>query len=337
MIRVAVIGVGHWGPHHVRNFYNHPDSEVVWVVDRDEEQLASIRQHYKELPLTTNADQAIADENVDAIVIVTPAGTHYQLATAALAAGKHVFVEKPLARSSQEADALCRLACEVDRQLMVGHVFVHNRAVREAKKYLNSGELGEVRYIAMKRTNLGRIQPDVNVMWDVGTHDISIANYWLDSQPLAVSAHGGRWYNEANDEVIFATLFYPGNVLVNLHASWVDPEKVRSATIVGSGKMLVFNDMIDRPLELHDRGYVHEVATGFTDTLASFKASIREGDIVKLRVTTGEPLLDEVNDFLGAIQEARPALTPGTDGAKVVKVLEAIDRSLANQGLRESV
>src|SRR3954449_3439739 len=221
MLRIAVIGAGHWGPNLIRNFHNHQASDVVWVVDRDESRLALTKSRYPEIQVTPDADRVLADPEVDAVVVATPTTTHFALTAAALRAGKHVLVEKPIATRVEEADELCELARAGGRVLMVGHVFLFNAAIRRVKEYLDQGKLGQIFYISMVRTNLGPIRMDVNAAWDLAAHDVSIANYWLGSEPATVSAVGGAWINGGIEDAVFATLRYPTDVLVNLHVSWL--------------------------------------------------------------------------------------------------------------------
>src|SRR3954452_14788015 len=237
MLRIAVIGAGHWGPNLIRNFHNHQASDVVWVVDRDESRLALTRSRYPEIRVTPDAGLVLADPEVDAVVIATPTTTHYALAAAALRAGKHVLVEKPIATRLAEAEELCELAQAGKRVLMVGHVFLFNAAIRRVKEYLDQGKLGQIFYIPMVRTNLGPIRMDVNAAWDLAAHDVSIANYWLEALPSSVAAHGGSWINAGIEDAVFAHLWYPDGIMVNLHVSWLSPRKVRDITIVGEKGM----------------------------------------------------------------------------------------------------
>ena len=233
MIRIAVFGAGHWGPHLIRNFHNKEQSEVLWVVDRDPARLAQVRTRFPDVAVGADADGVLAETRVDAVVIATPTSTHYQLARAALEHGKHVLVEKPIATDTREAAELCSLSAEGRRVLMVGHVFLFNPGIQRVKEYLDAGHLGRVYYIAMVRTNLGPIRVDVNAAWDLAAHDVSIVNWWLGTEPVTAAAVGGKWINHGIDDAVFATLRYPGDVLVNLHVSWLNPRKAREITVVG--------------------------------------------------------------------------------------------------------
>jgi predicted dehydrogenase len=338
MLRIAVIGAGHWGPNLIRNFHNHQTSEVAWVVDRDAARLEITRSRYPDVPVTRDAAAVIADPGVDAVVISTPTVTHYDLAAAALRAGKHALVEKPIATTAAEADDLCRLAAAAGRVLMVGHVFLFNNAIRWVKDFLAEQKLGRLFYISMLRTNLGPIRMDVNAAWDLAAHDISIANDWLGGLPHTVSAHGGSWINPGIEDAVFAQLWYPGGIMVNLNVSWLSPRKVRDITVVGEKGMLTFDDMnLSEPLRLYDKQVTERRTPGFIDTFASFRTSIREGDIQIPDVAGGEPLKAECDHFLECIATGARPLTGGESGAAAVRVLEALSRSLQNDGRKETV
>ena len=339
MIRVAVVGAGHWGPNLLRNFQNPPASSVLWVADRDERRLEQVRARYPEVQVTQDAAAAIGDDRVDAVVIATPTTTHYALVKAALESGKHVLVEKPITTDVQEGEDLCRVAQHAGKVLMVGHVFVYNAGVRRVREYLDQGALGRVFYISMVRTNLGPIRVDVNAAWDLASHDISIANYWLDAEPLSATAIGGSWINAGIEDAVFATLRYPNDVLVNLHSSWLNPRKSRDITVVGDRSMLTLDDMnLNEPLRIYDKGVTDDTFTPqFVDTFASFRASVREGTISIPKVSLGEPLRTECDHFLECIEQSRRPDTGGAEALAVVRALDAISRSVANGGREEAV
>jgi predicted dehydrogenase len=337
--RIAVIGAGHWGPNLIRNFHDRQRSVVARVVDRDEARLAQVAARYPDIETSTDAEDAFGDATIDAVVIATPTITHHPLVKRALEADKHVLVEKPIATRGDEADELCRLAEDAGRVLMVGHVFLYNGAVRAVKQYLDAGELGRVYYISMVRTNLGPIRADVNAAWDLAAHDISIVNYWLDADPLTVSSVGGSWINANVEDAVFATLRYPGEVLVNLHTSWLNPRKARDITVVGERRMLTFDDIeLTEPIRIYDK-YVSEEATpaGFVDTFATFRASVRDGDIRIPNVKLGEPLRTECDEFVECIARGARPTSDGRVGARVVRALEALTRSTRAAGREEPV
>jgi predicted dehydrogenase len=334
MVRVAVIGAGHWGPNLVANFHNHGRSEVAWVVDRDPERQQAVRRRFPDIQVTGEVADALGDASVDAVVIATPTSTHHALGTTALEAGKHVLIEKPMAANVADAEALCALAERTGRTLMVGHVFVFNAASQWAKRYLSDGELGRIYYISMTRTNLGPIRVDVNAAWDLASHDISLASHWLGAEPASVSATGSAWINPGVEDAVFATLRYPDDVLVHLHASWLHPRKTRDITVVGEKRMLTFDDIsLTEPLRIYDKQVSQETSQpAFVDSFSSFRMIVRDGDIAIPRVTMSEPLRNECEHFLDCIASGETPLTGGREGLAVVRTLDAISRSLAAGG-----
>lgn len=339
MVRVAVVGAGHWGPNLVRNFHTQQTSEVRWVIDRDAARLAQVRARYPDVRAAEQVEQVLDDGEVDAVVIATPTSTHYRLAKAALERGKHVLVEKPIATDVGQATELCELAGRVRRVLMVGHVFIYNPGVQWVKQYLDAGDLGCVYYVSMVRTNLGPIRADVNAAWDLAAHDISIVNYWFGATPQSVSATGGTWINPGIEDAVFATLRYSNHVLVNIHVSWLNPRKARDITVVGEKRMLTFDDMnLIEPLRIYDK-QVTEARTPapYIDSFGSFRASLRDGDITIPKVAQGEPLKSECDHFLDCIASGARPMTDGRDGAAVVRVLEGIERSIRDNGREEEV
>jgi predicted dehydrogenase len=339
MIHVGVIGAGHWGPNLIRNFHNKQTSEVRWVIDRDPGRLEQVRARFPDVQVASDAERCLEDTQVSAVVVATPTSTHYPLVKAALEHGKHVLVEKPIAHRSDHGHELVLLAEKAQRVLMVGHVFLYNGAVRHVKQYLDKGELGRVYYVSMVRTNLGPIRMDVNASWDLASHDISIVNYWLGAHPLSASAVGGSWINPGLEDAVFATLRYPNDVLVNLHASWLNPRKSRDVTVVGDRRMLTFDDMsLMEPIRVYDK-QVTDARTqpGFIDSFASFRSSVREGDIIIPRVAPGEPLKTECDHFIDCVQTGKPPLTGGREALAVVTALEAIERSVRSAGREEKV
>ncbi|MFY9821574.1 MAG: Gfo/Idh/MocA family oxidoreductase [Thermoanaerobaculia bacterium] len=338
MLRIAVLGAGHWGPNLIRNFHNHQTSEVAWVVDRDESRLALAQGRYPGVRTTSSPATALADPSVDAVVIATPTITHFELATAALQAGKHALVEKPIATHVAEAEELCELAEKQGLILMVGHVFLFNAAVQHVKVCLDTNRLGRLFYLSMMRTNLGPIRMDVNAAWDLAAHDVAIANYWLQASPESAAAQGGSWINPGVEDAVFANLWYPDGVMVHLHVSWLSPQKVRAITVVGEQAMLTFDDMnLSEPLRIYDKQVTETRTPGFIDTFASFRTSIRDGDIVIPKVASNEPLRAECEHFLECVATGARPLSDGWSGAAAVRALAAIDRSMRNGGRKEAV
>jgi predicted dehydrogenase len=339
MIQTAVIGAGHWGPNLVRHFDNRHTSVVKWVVDRDLDRLEQVSAHYPDVQLSAHAAEAISDRDVDAVVIATPTSTHFELARSALEQGKDVLVEKPITADSEQGEQLCELAERQERVLMVGHVFLYNAGVQRVKQYLDDDELGRVYYLSMVRTNLGPIRVDVNAAWDLASQDVSIANYWLAALPETISALGGTWINPGIEDAVFATLRYPGGVIVNLHCSWLNPRKARDITVVGERKMLTLNDLsLTEPIRIFDKGVTDERMTAsFVDSFASFRASVRDGDITIPKFPLDEPLGSECRHFIECVRERKPPRTGGRLGVDVVRTLEAMSRSMENGGSEEPV
>jgi predicted dehydrogenase len=339
LTRVAVLGAGHWGPNLIRNFHRQPASDVTWIADADPARLAQVALRFPDVKRTRDPLEAVGAPDVDAVVIATPTVTHHSLTKAALLAGKHVLVEKPLAASLAEGEEVCRLAREKGTILMVGHVFLFNPGVRRVRQLLEEGALGRVYYASMVRTNLGPIRTDVDAAWDLAAQDISIANYWLDGMPLSVSCLGGSWINRGINDAVFATLRYKGDVLVHLHVSWLHPRKARDITVVGAARMLILDDMnLAEPLRIYDKG-VREDGGGlpWVDSFGTFRSSLREGDILIPRVSLGEPLKEECEHFVHCVETGERPITDGSMGLAVVRVLEALDRSARNAGRVEPV
>jgi predicted dehydrogenase len=336
--RVAVLGAGRWGPNLLRVVDSHPDGQAVVVADPDESRLRQIATRFPGVETTTDASEAIGAD-VDAVIVATPTSTHHDLVRAALEAGRHVMVEKPLTDELSTSEALADLADQRGLVLLVGHTFVYNPGVRRAKEFIADGSLGKVRYAAMERTGLGPIRRDVDAAWDLASHDVSIANFWLGAEPLAASAVGGAWINEGTADAVFATLRYPDDVLVNVHASWLHPRKSRRIALVGERRMLTFDDLESaEPIRVYDKNVSDEVTEArFTDSFASFRSSVREGDITIPKVHMSEPLGAEVSHFLSCVQEGEKPITDARFGIAVVRALEAISRSAANGGAEEAV
>lgn len=339
MIRVAVIGAGHWGPNLIRNFHNKQTSAVSWVIDTDRARLDQVKTRFPDVQVRETVAEALSDPGVDAVVVSTPTSTHYALVKAALEANKHVLVEKPITTDSSQGDELCRLAARVARVLMVGHVFVYNGAVQRVKKLIDEGQLGRIYYVSTVRTNLGPIRMDVNAAWDLASHDVSIVNFWLGAEPQAVSAVGGTWINAGLADAVFATLRYPNDVLMNLHVSWLNPRKAREITVVGDRRMLTFDDMnLTEPVRIYDKQVTDtRVKPAFIDSFATFRASIRDGDITIPKVALGEPLKAECDHFIDCVRNGTPPMTGGKDAVAVVRALEAVERSAKNSGREERV
>lgn len=333
---VAVVGCGYWGPNIVRALSHTASVNIHTLCDVRRSSLQTLAEQYsKEAYLEEDFRKVAADPDIEAVFVATPAATHRLIAGTLLEAGKHVFVEKPLALTSTDCQELTELAERNKVTLMVGHIFMYNAAVIRAKEYIASGELGEIQYIYSQRLNLGRIQSDLNCLWSFAPHDVSILCYWLDQIPVKAVTQGFSYLNKGVEDVVFSTLHFPQGVGAHLHLSWLDPRKVRSITVVGSKKMLVYDDVsTDARLQIYDKGVSKVVrysdpATNFGE----FQMQIRPGDLLIPYFKFSEPLIEEIQHFLHCIHTGARPRTDGQAGAQVVQILEAMDRSLKADGL----
>jgi predicted dehydrogenase len=334
-IVVGVIGCGYWGPQLIRNFVDLPDSQVRMVVEPRAERRLHIEQQFPQVQTTSNLDELLGDPEVEAVVIATPIRTHYRLARQVLLSGKHVLVEKPLATKVREVETLIALAEQRNLKLMVGHTFEYNPAVEELRRLVQSYALGNILYVDAARLNLGLFQPDINVVWDLAPHDISILHYILGMEPVAVSARGKSYVRPGVEDVAYVELIFPQDIVANVHVSWLEPCKVRRLTIVGDKKMIVYNDVSnDEKIRIYDKGVTRPVQTA---TFGEFQLSYRYGDIVSPRLNWQEPLRAECSHFLECIQTGNAVRSDGWSGLRVVRVLEGADRSLAQNGRRISL
>ena len=333
-IRVGVIGCGYWGPNLIRNFVEIPQSEVVIVSDLREERLSHIKASYPQIEVTKDY-QELFDRDLDAVVIATPPATHYQLAKECLQHDLHVLVEKPITTKSEHAEELIQIAKTNGLVLMVGHTFEYNAAVHTLKSLVDSGELGQIYYLDAARLNLGLFQREMNVMWDLAPHDISIMLYIMGHPPLSVSAHGMPFVFEGIQDVVYMNLVFPDNILAHIHVSWLDPCKVRRITIVGSKKMVVYNDILNlEKIKIYDKGVD---PPPYTDNFGEFNCSYRYGDILIPNVRFIEPLRQECQHFLECIKNHTEPISSGQDGLDVIKVLEAAQLSLSRNGVHQEV
>ena len=357
-IRVGIIGLGYWGPKLARNFQSLDGAALVMASDLREERFDDLKALCPDAVVTKDYKELL-NGFVDAVVIATPVSLHYRLAKEALLAGKHVLVEKPLAESTIQGEELVTIARQNNLRLMVGHTFVYNPAVETVRRVILSGELGEIYYLNATRVNLGLLQPDINVMWDLAPHDFSIFNFILDQDPIKVSAIGGVYINKTGGlpEVVYVTLRYRNDVIANLRVSWLDPVKTRRLTVVGSKKMLVYDDISEQKVMLYDKGV--DVTSDQTNdgvfrapfgnwsgpdrrhkkrrTAAEFHASYRNGLEEVVPVEWTEPLRAECAHFIECIRTGCEACSDGGNGLKIVRILESAQRSLVNGGLELAI
>ncbi len=332
---VAVIGCGYWGMNYVRIFNELRESRVVAVCDQSADRLKEAARRFPGVYLTTQVDDAASQPGVDAVVVCTEATTHFNVTRRLLLAGKHVLVEKPLTTIAADSEKLIDLAESNSAILMVGHTFIFNAGVRKVKEYVQQAG-GRVYYLYARRTNLGPIRRDVNALWDLAPHDIAIFNYLLDSTPQWVSAVGGRVLRNCRDDVGFISLGYPDNVLAHVHVSWADPDKAREVVVVKSDKRIVFNDLNGvEQVRVFEKG----VSTVGQEPLnyGEFRFEIRDGDIISPRIEPVEPLKNQCRHFLECVRTGKRPVSSGVEGRDVVRVLEAVNRSIESKGLQVEV
>jgi len=331
LLTVGVVGCGYWGPNLIRNFMNLQGADVKVCADITERRLQHMKGLYPSIEVTSDYMEIVKDSSIDAVVVSTPVSSHFEIAKAALDAGKHVFVEKPLTRTVEEGVTLVELAEKKKQTLMVGHTFVFTAAVNKIKELIGSGELGDIYYISTSRVNLGIFQDDINVVWDLAPHDISIMNFILNSRPESVTSIGHSYIRPGIEDVAFVTMRYPGDKLANIHVSWLNPSKIRKTTVVGSKKMLVYDDVSSlEKIRIYDKGVTVQP---HYDTFGEFQLSYRYGDISIPRLDDAEPLKTECQHFIDCIESGVCSKSSGRDGLEVLLALDAADRSIKKNGM----
>jgi predicted dehydrogenase len=327
-VRIAVVGLGYWGPQLARNVFESPHAELAAVCDARPEALEALARRYPDVRRTTALEEVLADDTIEAVMLATPISTHYALACASLDAGKHTFVEKPLAGSLDEAARLAARSERLGLVLMPGHTFLYSPPVQAIRELIASGELGEIYFVSTSRVNLGLHQSDASVVWDLGPHDFSILAYWLDEAPVRVHALSRGCVIPETPDVAFIQLQYESGVIANVELAWLAPSKLRRTTVVGSHKMVVYDDTSVESVRIFDSG----VDLRDPATFGEYRLSYRTGDIVSPRIAAAEPLALELEDFCAAIRSgSRPRSTPQL-GVDVVRVVEAAEQSLAEGG-----
>jgi predicted dehydrogenase len=319
---VGVVGLGYWGPNLARNFDRLPDSELTWLCDASEEALERWGKAFPSARTTSQLDDLLADESLDAVVVATPVATHAELATRVLAAGKHCFVEKPLGRSEQEAEAVVEAARGGDRVLMVGHLLEYHPGIEKLSELVRSGELGDVHYIYSNRLNLGKHRQDENALWSLGAHDVSVILLLAGEEPYNWDAMGASYVKPGVEDVVFALMRFNSGLIAHMHLSWLDPHKERRFTVVGSKRMATFDDMeLERKLTVYDKGFDEDYSS-YGEYIA------RSGDVFSPRVPNEEPLRIECSHFLDCVRNGTEPRTGGEEGLRVVRVLERLQRTL---------
>lgn len=327
-VNVACVGVGYWGKNLVRNFYDLPGVDLRICCDLNQDLLDKTSAQYPGVRVTSDYAQVLNAPEIDGVVIASPANVHYDLAKQALEAGKHVYVEKPLCLKASDAADLCEIADRTDRRLMVGHLMEYHPAVNVLKSLVETGELGDVHYLYAQRLNLGIIRQDENAFWSLAPHDVSIATYLLDEDPLSVSARGQSFIQPGIEDVVFCNIEFPNGKMVNIHVSWLDPNKVRRVTVVGTEKMAVFDDVEStEKIRIYDKGVTGGQYQSYGDAL-----TLRTGDITIPRIDMSEPLRTECEHFIESIRNGTTPISDGRDGLRVVRVLAAAETSLKRNG-----
>ena len=330
-LKVAQIGVGYWGPNLLRNLVANDCCHVKLAVDLSADRRDFVQSLYPDVKVSDDFEEIFSDPDIDAVVISTPVESHFDLSMKALESGKHILVEKPMAITTEEIDQIGVIAEDNNLVAMVGHTFLYNPAVRSVKKIIDSGELGDIRYIYSQRVNLGRIRSDVDALWNLAPHDISIVQYWLnESTPLAVKRTGMAYVQENIEDVSFLNIEYPNNILINIHVSWLDPRKVRRMTVVGSEKMVVYDDLAENKVTIFDKGIDRMAVLGEHmdfDTPGSLNFNHRSGDVVVPEIAWEEPLKIEIQHFVDCILHNTTCLTGVKHARQVVSILEARNKA----------
>ncbi len=330
MVKIAVVGAGYWGPNLIRNFANAKDAELSMVCDMDPKPLAWVTENYPQVRTTTSFQDVLESADVDAVVLATPVRTHYALGKQALLRDKHLMVEKPLASTSQECEELADLAAQRGRVLLVGHTFLYHPSLLKVKELLDGGELGDLLYLYSQRLNLGRVQTDVNAMWSIAPHDISIATFLAGGDPAEVSARGAAYLTPGVQDVVFMDLTFANGVMAHIQVSWLDPTKTRKLTVVGSERMLIYDDVAPKDqVTVYDKGAVPD---GLVHADGRTRYTLKNGAAAVVPVSMSEPLANECTHFVECIRDGRTPRTDGRNGLQVVRIMEAVQRSLDSNG-----
>jgi predicted dehydrogenase len=334
MLTAALIGTGYWGPNLADAIERTGKAVLGWLCDANPGNLSSLARRYPHAKTTTDIGEILQDASVDAVLIATPTATHFELGKQALEASKHTLIEKPLATRSHEAAALVRLAEERRRVLMVGHVFEYNAAIRAVDDLIKSGELGEIYYMSFERTNLGPVRTDVGALWDLATHDASIMCDFMSASPVSVTATGQSYLNPGIEDVVFATFIFERGAAAHVHASWLNPSKVRQITVVGSKKMAVCDDLdLRSPVRLYDKRVSLPPLAEITGSFLQHKTLVVDSGAIIPVIQTREPLLTEVDDFFDSIVSGKAPRADGASGWRVVRLMEAAAESMVRNSM----
>jgi predicted dehydrogenase len=331
-LKIGVIGLGHWGPNHVRVFEECAGAHVVMCADSDQVRRDHIEQRYPNIVVVAHSEEVFGHPEIDAVVIATPAHTHCDLAKRALQAGKHVLLEKPMCTSIEEASELVALSRRTHTVLVHGHVFTYNRGIQFVKAGIDRGDFGKIQYLSSVRTNLGPIRYDVNVVRDLAAHEFSIFDYVFDSLPTWIQAAGSCALDTPREDVAFLSMEYPGGILVHIEVSWLHPQKMRTLTLVGNEKMVVWDDLnLAEPVRVYDKGVVKEP---YYDSYGDFKLRLRDSDVTAPKLDHEEPLKLQAESFVKRIRDGIPTSSEAESGLRVMHCLEAVAWSLEDEGRR---
>lgn len=336
MVNIGIIGCGYWGPNLIRNLAQNPETKIKVLCDINKQRVMNIARYYPTAELTTDYKEVLKDSSLNAVVVATGAKAHYQIAKEALNRKKHTLVEKPLALKYIQARQLSELADKNKLVLMVSHTFLYNAAVKRVKEYIQDGQLGKVLYLYASRLNLGVIRRDVNALWNFAPHDVSIICYLLNSLPNKVSARGLKYIHKHLEDVVFIDMEFSDGVLAHIHLSWIDPRKVRETIVVGTKKMVIYDDTSsDAKLKIFEKGFDKVVGPnaipGYED-YGEFQLQLRDGDCIIPKIDFKEPLREECDHFIECIKKGKRPLTDGKHATEVVRILEAAQKSIKNNG-----
>lgn len=331
-IHLGVIGAGRWGPNVIGAINKINEATLVNVADKNKEALSNLKKRFPDIETTQSASEIFKNKKIDAVAICTPVESHAKLVKSALDANKHVFVEKPFGNDTLECEVLNQIATKKKLSIVVGHVFLFNSSIIELKNIIKKGELGEILHIEAHRTNLGPVRKDVNAVWDLTSHDLSIFDFLFDDFPTEVSCLGSCKLDLQNEDTSYTTFKYKGGILAHAHASWLNPRKVRQITVIGSKKMALWDDLnLDNPITIYDSSIGLEQSY-YSDSFASHRLSYNRGDVLMPSITPNEPLLEEIRHFVNVVLGNEENRSSGTYGTEVVRTLKAADQSLMEGG-----
>lgn len=332
MLNIGVVGYGYWGPNIVRNFSSIPGAKVVSVCDLESRALTQVAKNYPDMKVTHDSNDILTAPDIDAVAVITPVSTHFEIAKKALLNGKHIFVEKPFTASIDQAEELIELAEKKNLTIMVDHTFLFTGSVRKIKEYIDDDVLGGLYYFDSTRINLGLFQRDVNVIWDLAPHDLSIMNYLINKRPIAVAATGISHFDNEIENVAYITIYFPGNLIAHFNLSWISPVKIRTTLIGGQKKMIVWNDLAaDEKIRVYDRG-VESTQHLSKENEQTMRTSYRTGDMWSPRVTETEALKCEAEYFVECVNNNQKPINDGVAGLDVVRILQATERSIKMGG-----